>query len=349
MRPELAIGSHRVSRDGADCFVIAEIGHNHGGDVETCKRMFQAAKYAGVSAVKLQKRNNRSLYTRAFYDSPYNSESAFGPTYGSHREALEFGEAEYRDLKAFAESLELVFFATPFDVDSVDFLERLGVPCYKTASGDLTNIPLLRYIAQTRKPVFVSTGGGTMADVQRAHDAIRTEGGDLAILHCTAEYPSDHRDMNLRVVQTFMDEFPDSVIGLSDHDNGIAMALVAYVLGARVIEKHFTLNRAWKGTDHPFSLEPEGMRKLVRDVRRAAIAMGDGVKRVYDKEQAAIAKMGKKIVAARDLPSGHVILEADIAYKSPGDGLPPYMASQLIGRPLRKALSTDESVSLEDV
>jgi N-acetylneuraminate synthase/sialic acid synthase len=155
--------------------------------------------------------------------------------------------------------------------------------------------------------------------------------------------------MNLRVVQSFMSEFPDSVIGLSDHDNGIAMALVAYVLGARVIEKHFTLNRASKGTDHPFSLEPEGMRKLVRDVRRASTAMGDGVKRAYDNELPAIVKMGKKIVAARDLAAGDVIAEGDLAYKSPGDGLPPYWASELIGRPLRRPKSTDESLSLEDV
>jgi sialic acid synthase len=311
--------------------------------------MFQAAKYAGVSAVKLQKRNNRALYTREYFDSPYNSESAFGPTYGSHREALEFGETEYRDLKAFAESLDLVFFATPFDRDSVDFLERLGVPCYKTASGDLTNVPLLKYIAQTGKPMFVSTGGGALSDVRRAHDAIKAEGGSLAILQCTAEYPSEHRDMNLRVVQTFLDEFPDSIIGLSDHDNGIAMALVAYVLGARVIEKHFTLNRASKGTDHPFSLEPEGMRKLVRDIRRAAVAMGDGVKRSYEREQPAIVKMGKKIVAARDLAPGEVIGENDLAYKSPGDGLPPYFATELIGRPIRRARAADESLSLEDV
>ena len=349
MATEFTVGPHRVSRDADDCFIIAEIGHNHGGSIDTCRQMFQAARYAGVSAVKLQKRSNASLYTREFYDSAYNSENAFGPTYGTHREALEFGETEYRELKALADELGLVFFATPFDFESVDFLDRLGVPCYKTASGDLTNIPLLRHIARTGKPMFVSTGGGTLDDVRRAHDAISAEGPPLAILHCTAEYPADHRDMNLRVIQTYAQEFPDAVIGLSDHDNGIAMALVAYVLGARVIEKHFTLNHASKGTDHAFSLEPEGMRKLVRDVRRAAIATGDGVKQVYEKERQAILKMGKKIVAARDLPAGHVLEPRDLAYKSPGDGLPPYMDERFIGRTLRNALRTDQALSLEDV
>jgi N-acetylneuraminate synthase/sialic acid synthase len=349
MSVEMLVGKHRLSRASTDCFVIAEVGHNHGGSVETCKQLFQAAKYAGVNAVKLQKRDNRSLYTREFYDSVYNSENAYGATYGAHREALEFGEAEYRDLKQFAENLDLVFFATPFDFPSVDFLERLDVPCYKVASGDVTNIPLLRHIAHTGKPIFLSTGAATLDDVRRACDAIMLDNQQVAILHCTAEYPSDHRDMNLKVVQTYLEEFPETVVGLSDHDNGIAMALVAYVLGARVLEKHFTLNRAWKGTDHAFSLEPEGMRKLVRDVHRAAIAMGDGVKRVHEKEQAAKVKMGKKIVAAVDLPAGHVIEAQDLAYKSPGDGLPPYEDRMLIGKALKRAVSQDEALSLEHV
>jgi N-acetylneuraminate synthase/sialic acid synthase len=349
MVSDIQIGGHRLSRSSPDCFVIAEIGHNHGGNVETCKQLFQAAKYAGVTAVKLQKRDNKALYTRSFYDSGYNSENAYGPTYGAHREALEFGESEYRDLQRFAEDLGLVFFATPFDFPSVDFLERLDVPCYKVASGDATNIPLLQYIAQTGKPMFISTGAATFDDVRRAHDAVRQFNDLVAILQCTAEYPSDHRDMNLSVVQTYLSAFPEVIVGLSDHDNGIAMALVAYVLGARVIEKHFTLNRAWKGTDHAFSLEPEGMRKLVRDIHRTSIALGDGVKRVYEKEQAARIKMGKKIVAARDLSAGHVVEEDDLAYKSPGDGLPPYEGEQLIGRALRIPISRDEAFSLDHV
>lgn len=349
MSAEIRIGKHRVARDSTDCFVIAEVGHNHGGDVEVCKQLFQAAKTAGVSAVKLQKRDNRSLYTRQFYDSSYNSENAFGPTYGTHREALEFGESEYRELKQFAVSLGLVFFATAFDFPSVEFLERIDVPCYKVASGDVTHIPLLKVIAQTGKPLILSTGASTLDDVKRAYDAIMPLNQQLAILHCTAEYPSDHSDMNLSVIGTYLKEFPDAVIGLSDHENGIAMALAAYVLGARVIEKHFTLNHAWRGTDHAFSLEPEGMRKLVRDLHRAGIAMGDGVKRIYEKEKPARVKMGKKIVAARDLPEGHVLEAGDIAYKSPGDGLPPYRDEDFFGARLTRAVSEDESLTLDHV
>ena len=349
MSPKLSIGKHSIAQDAPECFVIAEIGHNHGGNVETCKQLFQAAKYAGVSAVKLQKRDNKSLYTKAFYDSVYNSESAYAPTYGAHREALEFGKSEYAELMQYAKSLDLVCFATAFDFKSVDFLEALEVPCYKVASGDLTHIPLLKYMARTGKPMIVSSGAATLDDVRRAYEAILPINKQLAILHCTAEYPSDHKDMNLNVINAYLREFPEAVIGISDHDNGIAMSLVAYVLGARVIEKHFTLNRSWKGTDHAFSLEPEGMRKLCRDVHRAAVAMGDGIKRVYDKEKSAKQKMGKKIVASRDLPEGHVIEQSDLAFKSPGDGLPPYQDEHFYGKRLRRSVKEDEALSLDHV
>jgi sialic acid synthase len=349
MSKQITIGKQQFSQDRTDCFVIAEVGHNHGGDVEVCKQIFQAAKYAGVSAVKLQKRDNKSLYTKSFYESPYNSENAFGSTYGTHREALEFGESQYRELKQYAEGLDLVFFATAFDFASVEFLEKIGVPCYKVASGDMTNIPLLKCIAQTGKPMIVSSGASTLDDVKRCYDAVLPINPHLAILHCTAEYPSQHKDMNLNVIPSYLRHFPDALIGISDHDNGIAMSLVAYVLGARIIEKHFTLNRSWRGTDHAFSLEPEGMRKLVRDVQRAAVAFGDGVKRVYDQEKSAKMKMGKKIVAGRDLPEGHVIAPGDLAFKSPGDGLPPYEEARFYGKPLRRAVTQDEALTVEHV
>jgi N-acetylneuraminate synthase/sialic acid synthase len=204
-------------------------------------------------------------------------------------------------------------------------------------------------MAETGKPIIMSTGAGTMEDVRRAHDEIMPINSSLSILHCTAEYPSDHKDMNLNVVQTYIKEFPEALIGISDHDNGIAMSLVAYVLGARVIEKHFTMNRAWRGTDHAFSLEPEGMRKLVRDVHRAGIAMGDGVKRMYEKEKGPKMKMGKKIVAARNLPAGHLIQPGDLTFKSPGDGVAPYLDGQFYGKKLKVAVSEDEGLKLDHV
>jgi sialic acid synthase len=335
--------------DAGDCYVIAEIGHNHQGNLETAKELFRAAKECGVNAVKLQKRDNRSLYTREMYNKPYDNENSFGATYGQHREFLEFGMSEYKELQRFASELGLTFFATAFDFRSADFLAELNAPAFKIASGDLRNIPLLKYVAGFQKPVIVSTGGGTIDDVQRAYDAVMPINSQLAILQCTAGYPCAFEEMNLRVITSFRERFPDIVIGLSSHDSGIAMVVAAYILGARIIEKHFTLNRAMKGTDHAFSLERGGMRRVVRDLKRVRVALGDGLKSTYQSEVAPLLKMGKKLVAAVDLPANHVLRREDIAIKSPSDGLPPYELDRVIGKVTRRPLKEDENIAIEDL
>lgn len=346
MPRKLTINNFTIS-DDSDCYVIAEIGNNHQGDLQKAKEMFKAAKECGVDAVKLQKRDNKSLLTRAAYDKPYDNENSFGATYGEHREALEFGRAEYVELQKYANELGLTFFSTAFDMKSADFLAELDMPLYKVASGDLKNTPLLQHIAKIGKPMIISTGGGTMEDVQRAYDAIMPINQQLCILQCTASYPAEPQDLNLRVITTYREKFPDVVIGLSDHENGIAMALAAYVLGSRVVEQHFTLNHTLKGTDHAFSLEPIGMRKLVRDLRRVRVALGDGEKKIYPSEVNPINKMGKKLVASHDLKAGKKITQVDIAIKSPSDGLPPYELENVIGKTLTKDLSEDENFSFE--
>lgn len=348
MQRSLTIGPDHI-HDDSDCYVIAEIGHNHQGNLEKAKEMFRVAKQCGVNAVKLQKRDNRSLYTRAIYNMPYNNENGFGPTYGAHREALEFGREEYLELKRYASEQRLTMFATAFDFVSADFLAELDMPAFKIASGDLKNTPLLKYVAKIGRPMIVSTGGSTIEDVQRAYDTIMPINPQLCLLQSTASYPVEPEDMNLRVIITYRERFPDVVIGLSDHQNGIAMALMASVLGAQVIEKHFTLNRAWKGTDHAFSLEPIGLQKLVRDLHRVRAALGDGKKQPLPSEGKPLFKMGKKLVAARDLPAGHVLTSDDIAIKSPNDGVPPYELENLIGKTLLRHLNEDENISFEDL
>ena len=340
---------NNVINDDSDCFVIAEVGHNHQGSIDTAKQIFDKAKEAGANAVKLQKRNNKQLFTKEMYDSHYDSRNAYGETYGAHRDALEFGKEEYVELQQYAKNLGLIFFATPFDLPSVDFLEKLDMPLYKIASGDLKSTPLLKYVAKTGKPIIVSTGGGEMDDVQRAYDVITAENPNIAILQCTAAYPCEPEEMNLNVITTFREKFPNKVIGLSDHQSGISMALVAYTLGARIIEKHFTMNRAWRGTDHAFSLEPVGLTKLVRDLKRARVSLGVGEKKSMDKEMKPLFKMGKKLVASSDLNKGKIITDADITIKSPNDGLPPYEWDNVIGLTLQKDLKKDENISFEDL
>lgn len=340
----------KVISDESDCFVIAEIGHNHQGDLETAKRLFETAKYCGVDAVKLQKRHNRSLYTRKFFNSPYNSENAFGSTYGLHRQALEFNKKQYKLLKRYAEKLGLIFFATAWDFKSADFLYDLGVNCFKIASADIINVPLLIHVARFRKPMIVSTGTAILDDVKRAYRAIIKINQKLVLMQCTAVYPAPAELLDLRVIETYRKEFPQAVIGFSSHFNGISVDPVAYTLGARVIEKHFTLDRAMKGSDHAFSLEPVGMRKLVRDLRRVRLALGDGVKKFYEEEKMALVKMGKKIVAARNLPAGHVIKKNDLAFKTPGDdGLQPYHVEKLHGKILKVPLRADQGLAFEHV
>lgn len=331
-------------KNSPDIFVIAEIGHNHQGSLELAHKMFLAAKNAGADAVKLQKRNNRTLFTKALYNQPYDNENSYGATYGEHREALEFGRREYRDLQQYAKELGLIFFATPFDVESVDFLAELDMPAYKIASADLLNTPLQRHVAKLGKPIFLSTGGGTLTDIRRACDAILPLNPYVVILHCTAAYPVDAPDMNLNVIPTLLSEFPSQVVGLSDHENGIDAASIAYMLGARIFEKHFTLNRASKGSDHSFSLEPEGLRKMIRNLLRIPIILGDGRKEILESEKEPLKKMSKSLVAATDLPAGRTLVEKDVAIKSPSGGVPPYELDRIIGRVLRKALAEDDMI-----
>lgn len=338
---ELNIGKKTIN-DESDCFIIAEIGHNHQGDLEKCKQLFKAAQECGVDAVKLQKRDNKRLYTKNLYEKPYENENSYGVTYGLHREALEFSWEQYKELKQYTEELGILFFATAFDEPSVDFLEKLSVPAYKIASGDVTSVQLLKYIAKTGKPIIASTGGASLDDVKRAYHTIMPLNQNLCFLQCTAAYPVEFEKLDLKVISTYRELFPDIVIGLSDHDNGIAMAPVAYMLGARVIEKHFTLNHAWKGTDHAFSLEPIGMRKLVRDLRRTKIALGDGEKKCYPEEKQPIIKMSKKAVSAKALSAGHILRETDIIFKSPGDGIKPYEIEKMLGKRTKKELQEDE-------
>ena len=346
MTRTLRIGSHEVGAH-TPCYVIAEIGHNHQGSLEKARELFREAKLAGACAVKLQKRDNRRLYTRAAFDKPYDNENSFGATYGEHREFLEFGAKEYRALQAYAAELGIDFFATAFDIPSADFLADLNVPAFKIASGDVKSTPLLTHVARFGKPIIISTGGSLLDDVQRAYDTIMAINPQLGILQCTAGYPAAVEELDLRVIEQYRERFPGAVIGYSGHDNGIAMPLAAYVLGARIVEKHFTLNRAMKGTDHAFSLEPVGLRKMVRDLERTHKALGDGVKKVYDSEKAPIVKMGKSLVVARDLPAGHVLTAADIVMKSPGGGIPPYEIGKVLGRMTLRALYEDDFLAYE--
>ncbi|OIV37804.1 hypothetical protein BIV57_09585 [Mangrovactinospora gilvigrisea] len=328
-------------------YVIAEIGHNHGGSLEAAKELVRAAAEAGADGVKLQKRTNRAIFTEAMYNAEYTGRNSFGPTYGAHREYLELDQSDYQELQKVAFECNVDLFATAFDPQSVDFLEKLDAPAIKIASGDLTYTQLLRTAAATGIPMIVSTGGADAAEVRRAYEAIRGESATvpLALLQCTATYPARPEELNLGVISTYAREFddPHTVTGYSGHDSGIDGALLAVGLGARVVEKHFTLDRTAPGSDHHFSLLPEELGELTSRLDLWARMLGDPRKQRLPQEAAALRKMRKCLVAARDLEPDAVLTEKDIAFKSPGDGpMLPYEADELIGRTMRVAVRRDE-------
>lgn len=330
---ELTIAGRRIA-DDTPCYVIAELGSNHQGSVATAIEMIQACASAGVDAVKLQKRENATLYTPDLLATPYEGEQSFGATYGAHRAALEFGWKEYVACVVEATHHHVPLFATAFDERSADFLHQIGVPAFKIASGGLTDASLLTHVAAFGKPVIVSTGGGDLADVQRAVAVIRRHHSQIAVLHCTAAYPATFEALNLRVIETYRRVFPDLVIGWSCHIHNLSMAIAAATLGASVLEVHMTLNRAMKGTDHAFSMEPSTLKKLVKDMQRVQVAIGDGVKRWHDSERGPISKMRRVLT-----PDG-LRIAGRLSATSTAPSAAPWAAPTSMPNPIGTALPT---------
>ncbi len=288
---EITLNGRRIA-DDEPAYVIAELGHNHGGSFDTARQLILTAAACGAHAAKLQKREINTLYTVAMLEAPYEHEHSFGKTYGEHRRKLELGAKHYLACRAVAKTAKIDFFATAFDEASADFLRIVGVPALKIASAGLTDHALLRHCADLGKPLIVSTGGATWADVDAAVDVLTGTKATYALLHCTAAYPVlEPAELNLLAIRRMRERYPETVIGWSGHDPGLAMAYVAYAFGARIIEKHFTLDRASKGTDHAFSLEPKGLKTLCEDLAKAHLALGDGEKRLYPSERKPLAKM----------------------------------------------------------
>jgi len=285
---ELVIDGRRIA-DDAPCYVCAEIGGNHGGSEAVAAMLIREAAEAGADAVKFQRRHNQTLYTSALLAKPYGGEHSYGDTYGQHRAALELPLTTLARLQKVAAQEDVTWFATAFDERSMADLMDLHVPAIKIHSGGLTDERLIRCAAATGVPVLLSTGGGTLEDIQRAVDWLA--GAPHAILHCTASYPLQACEANLRAIGTLRAQFPTTVIGWSSHYPGLSLSLVAYAFGARILEHHVTLSRAAKGTDHGFSLEPKGLRTLVEDLGTVQQALGTGQKVVYPSERAPLAKM----------------------------------------------------------
>jgi len=286
MRPEIKIGNHLVG-DGHPAYIIAEIGINHNGSVEIAKQMIDAAVHAGVDAVKFQKRTPEICtppdQQKLMRDTPWGY-----ITYLEYRHKVEFNEADYRELDRYCREKGISWFASVWDEPSVDFMEKFNPPAYKIPSASLTDHELLRYARKTGRPLILSTGMSTMAEISSAVRVLGTD--NLVITHCTSTYPCEPEELNLRMIETLRKKFPCPV-GYSGHEVGLVPPAVAVALGACMIERHLTLDRAMWGSDQAASVEPAGFARLVMYVRVSEASLGDGVKRVYASEKSSLKKL----------------------------------------------------------
>ncbi len=282
---EVRIGDRLVG-DGHPCYVIAEIGINHNGDIDLARRLISVAVAAGCDAVKFQKRTVDVVYTADELSRP--RESPFGSTNGDLKRGLEFGSDEYQLVARYCREVKMPWFASCWDEDSVNFMEKFNPPCYKIASASLTDDNLLRHTRATGKPVILSTGMSTVEEIDHAVDVLGRD--DLILLHACSAYPAYYPELNLRTIATLRERYAVP-IGYSGHETGLPSTIAAVALGACCVERHVTLDRAMWGSDHAASLEPNGITRIVSYIRLVEQSLGDGVKRVYEREQPVIQKL----------------------------------------------------------
>jgi len=340
----------RLIGEGQPCFLVAEAGVNHNGDVNIAKKLIEVAKGAGADAVKFQTFKAEDVVTISAEKAPYQKETTNSEESQFEMiRKLELSRENFEELSDYAQKKGMIFLSSPFDKGSVDLLDEMGVPVFKVGSGEITNLPLLKYIARKKKPVILSTGMATLGEIEEALAAIRQEGVDeIVLLHCVSCYPARTEDMNLRVMGTLRQAFRLPV-GLSDHSLGITVPIAAVALGACAIEKHFTLDKKLPGPDHRASLEPRELKEMVKAIRDVEKALGNGIKRPTVEEEEN-KKVGRRSIVARvDIPAGAVITEDMLAIKRPGNGLEPKYINLIIGRKTKANIISGEVITFPKV
>jgi sialic acid synthase SpsE len=264
-------------------FIIAEIGNNHNGILENAFTLIKKAKEIGVDAVKFQVKDIELAFKKELLDKEYAGTHSFGNTYREHKEALEFSEDEMKQIYQFAKKIDIICFATPFDVNSVDMLERLGNTIYKISSFHVTDLNLIEKVAKTKKPILMSTGMSSIEEIETAVNLIKKYSDKLALFQCTSAYPTSDEDVNLRVIPTLNSKF-NCPVGYSGHERGTSISVASVLMGACMIERHFTLDRTQKGPDHASSVEPTGLKSLIERSHKVFTALGSNEKFVLDSE-----------------------------------------------------------------
>lgn len=332
------------------CFIIAEIGVNHNGSPDLARQLIDAAAEAGADAVKFQTFTADELVTpdarKAAYQVANTGES--GSQYAMLKK-LELTEAQFAEIAAHCSRAGIEFMSTPFSESAADLLERVGVQRFKISSGDLTHLPMLAHIASKGRPIILSTGMGDLTEIEAALDSIAANGAPaVSILHCVSNYPAAAEDCNLAAMDTIAAAFGHPV-GWSDHSEGAAISFAAVARGAKLIEKHITLDRSLPGPDHKASMEADEFRDFVRGIRAIEAAIGTGIKRPTPAELGTAEVARRSITAARDLPKGHVLGADDLRIMRPGTGLKPALLPMVVGLPLARDVAAFTPLTMEDL
>ena len=343
--------NNRLIGSSQPCFIIAEAGVNHNGDMHIAHRLIDAAVKAGADAIKFQSFIAEELVTNDTPKANYQVKTTGGhDSQFEMLKALELSSDEQGVLKSYCEDRNIIYLCTPYENKSLDMLDHMDVAAFKVASTDTTNVPFLRDIAKKGRPVFLSTGMSTLGEVEQAIDTLLTEGLDnnIIVLHCTSEYPAPINEINLRAILSMQDTF-GCPVGFSDHTPDTIVSSWAVALGACVIEKHFTLDRNMIGPDHEASIEPDELSILIKNIRDLEIAMGDGVKKVMPSELKNKPLMQKSLVAKCNISAGEIITSDGLICKRPGFGLNPSWFDRIIGKRSAKNISKDEVLTLSSI
>jgi N-acetylneuraminate synthase/N,N'-diacetyllegionaminate synthase len=331
--------------------IVAEAGVNHNGDLALAKQLVDVAKEAGADAVKFQSFIPEKVAAGSAERAQYQRINT-GVEQQSQLEMLRdlaLSEEAFIELKSYCDQQGIIFLCTPFDFESADMLDRLSVPMFKIGSGDIVNYPFLRYVANKGRPLLMSTGMATLGEVEQALAVVNAVGVPwVVLLHCTSSYPAPYHDVNLNAMVTLHKAFGVPV-GYSDHTQGTQVAAAAVALGARVIEKHFTLSRSMDGPDHKASLEPHELRELVQTVRTVERCLGNGIKKPMGSEIDTMAAARRSLVSLSDIDEGEVITIEKLTFKRPGTGIPPSMLDIVIGRRARVPIPADTVITWEMV
>jgi N-acetylneuraminate synthase len=331
----------RLVGSGERPFIIADIGANHNGDMKLCKRLIDAAIESGVDVVKFQSWTYESLFSREAYEQ--------NPGLLREVKQYQFTPDQHLEVQEYCSSKGITYCCTPFSTDEVDMLEDMKVPFYKVASMHLNNLPLLEYIAKKNLPMIVSTGMGTLAEIEQAVNAIRGTGNNrVVLLHCVSLYPPDFDNVNLRNIQMLSNLF-GAPVGFSDHTIGVGCSLAAVALGACVVEKHFTLDKSMEGWDHAVSADPLEMSLIVQESENVWRALGD-YRRVVSEDEIEKAKTFRQsVVLNRSMEAGEIVTEQDIDFKRPGTGISPDEVTYVLGRKLKTSIEKDTLLSWDDL